>query len=126
MNTFVLMLVGGQGRREEGDESEDEDFEEVPQKEGYEATVPDYTREQPQSSGRQLWKGGGGEEWVLSQLCAEEGDPTTGQVSVPTSTEPRSVWSTCCTENISSSNTMIICHLRSISVRPRTDKSIMK
>ena len=98
------MFVGGWGRREEGEESEDEDFEEVPQKEGYEATVPDYTREQHQSSGRRVWKGGGGEEWVLSQLCAEEGDPTTGQVSAPSSsissTEPRSVWSTSCTENI--------------------------
>ena len=56
----------------------------MPQKEGYEATVPDYPSEESQLSGRQPWKGGGSEEWALSQLCAEEGDPTTGQASVST------------------------------------------
>ncbi|KAI0222633.1 UV-stimulated scaffold protein A [Lamellibrachia satsuma] len=70
--------------REDREESEEEDFEEVPQKEGYEATVPDYPSEESQLSGRQPWKGGGSEEWALSQLCAEEGDPTTGQASVST------------------------------------------
>ena len=74
----------------DGEESEeDDDFEDVPVKEGYEATVPDYPH-QPSSSARRPGKGsgreggreGGREEWNLSQLATEEGDPTTGQPSV--------------------------------------------
>ena len=86
----------------DGEESEDDDFEDVPLKEGYEATVPDYPH-QPSSSGWRPGKGsgreggreGGREEWNLSQMSTEEGDPTTGQPSVDVRGQtagPRSVW----------------------------------